>query len=144
MQHAAFVCRGQSGAELSCDVERLVLGQPADASQQRGHILAVDVLHRQEGQAVGLADAVHPADVLVRDLAGEPHLVVELGQAHGIAFERRRQELQRERLPEFEVVGPIDLAHAALPESRDDAIPLADHSAGLETAVVHPRRRQPS
>ncbi len=139
MQHPAFVCRGQPGAELSCDVERLVLGQPADASQQRGQILAIDVLHRQEGQAVGLADVVHPADVLVSDLAGEPHFVVELGQARGIAFERCRQELQRERLPELEVVGPIDLAHAALAESRDDAIPLADDGARLEAAVVDAR-----
>ena len=58
-----------------------------------------------------------------------PHLVVEPVEAAGVARERRGQELQRDRLPELQVVGAIDLAHAALAESRDDAVPLAEHGA---------------
>ena len=48
MQDAALVRRGEAGAELPRDLDRLVLRQPADASQQRREIFAVDVLHRHE------------------------------------------------------------------------------------------------
>ena len=50
MEHAPFVRGRESGAKLARDVEALVLGQPADAAKQRGQILAVHVLHRQEGR----------------------------------------------------------------------------------------------
>ncbi len=43
--------------------------QPADAPQQRRQVLAVDVLHREEGGALELADVVDAADVRMRDLA---------------------------------------------------------------------------
>ena len=65
MQHAALVRGREPGADLPRDLERLVLGQPADAPQRRGEIFAVDVLHRQEEMSVRLADVVHAADVRV-------------------------------------------------------------------------------
>ncbi len=65
MQHAAVVRGCQPGAQLSCDLERLVGGQAADAPEQRREILAVDVFHREEVPPVHLADVVHPAHVRV-------------------------------------------------------------------------------
>ena len=41
MQHALVVGVGQPGRDLARDVERLVPGQPADAAEQRGEVLAV-------------------------------------------------------------------------------------------------------
>ena len=130
MEDAPLVRRGQPGAELPRDLERLVLGQPADAAQQRRQVLAVHVLHREEQLAVDLADVVDAADVRVRHLPRGAHLVVELREPRRIVRERRRQELQRDRLAEPQVVGAIDLAHAAAPEQADDAIAAVEDAPG--------------
>ena len=107
-------------------------------------ILAVHVLHRQERQPVDLADVVHAAHVLVRHLPRQPDLRVELREADRIGFERRRQELERDRLTEVEVVGAIDLAHPTLPFALDDAIAAGEEGARLEAPVDAVRRgRQP-
>jgi hypothetical protein len=72
VQDAALVGGGKARANLPRDVERLVGWQAADAQQQRGEILAVDVLHREEVLAPindRLADIEDAAHVRVRDLA---------------------------------------------------------------------------
>ena len=43
-----------------------------------------------------------------------------------------RQELQRDRLVEREVVGAVHLAHAAASEQRDEAVAAGDDRAGRE------------
>ena len=72
----------------------------------------------------------------MRDLARHPHFGVELRQPRRIAVDVRRQELQRDRLAELQVVGAVDLAHAAAAEPPDDAVASAEERAGLEAAVV--------
>ena len=91
VQHAAFVRGGDAGAQLARELDRLVLRDPADASQQRGEVLAVDVLHREEAAAVGFAEVVEADDVLVRDLAGDAQLVVELRELVGVGRRRLRE-----------------------------------------------------
>ena len=78
MNHAAFVGRGNGRAELTRDLHRLVVRQPSDTPEQRRQRFPVDVLHREEAIAAGLTEVVEPADVLVRDLARDAKLVVEL------------------------------------------------------------------
>ena len=128
-------CAAASPAQ-SCarDLERLVRREPADALQERGEVLAVHVLHREEVLAVDLADVVDAADVGVRDLARDAHLGVEALEAVLLRSESPRQELQRDRLAELQVVGAIDLAHAAAPEQADDPVALGEHRAGREAA----------
>ena len=70
----------QAGTHLAGDLHRLVLGQPADAAQQRGQVLAVDVLHRDEVLSVDFSYVVNTADVRVADLSREPNFVVEILQ----------------------------------------------------------------
>ena len=50
------------------------------------------------------------------------------------------QELQRDRLPELQVVGAVDLAHAAAPDEADDAVALDEERAGVEARAVADRR----
>ena len=100
MQHAAVVGRGEAGADLARDLGGPLFREAADALQQPGQIFAVDQLHRQEHAAVVLADVVDAADVAVRHLARDAHLVVELGEPLRILGNGRRQELQRDGLPE--------------------------------------------
>jgi hypothetical protein len=44
--------------------------------------------------------------------------------------ERFRQELQRDRLAQLEVVGAVDLAHATAADQSDDAVAPLDHGTG--------------
>ncbi len=70
----------------------------------------------------------------MRDLARDADLIVETGQRGGIARGHFGQELERDFLPEREVVRAIDFAHAAAAEERDDAITTGEQRAGQEAA----------
>jgi hypothetical protein len=119
VQHAALVRGGERGADLPRHLHRLLLREAADALEQRREVLAVHVFHRQERTAVGLADVVGAADVAVRDGAGEADFVVELREPCRIAGELIRQQLERDRLSELQIVSAVDLAHPAAAERRD-------------------------
>jgi hypothetical protein len=144
MQHTAVVRRGQRSAQLACEIGGSVFGKSADASQRRGEIFAVDVLHGEKQMAVDLADVVHAADVRMGDLARRADFVVELREADGIVLEAVGQELQGDRLAEPQIVGAVHLAHAALAEHRDDAIATVENRSGTEPSVRdRVRRGQP-
>jgi hypothetical protein len=49
-----------------------------------------------------------------------------------IALDVTRQELQGDRLTEFEIVGPIHFAHAAASNEAKHPVAGADHGAGQE------------
>ena len=90
VEDASLVRGRHAGTELAREVDRLVLRDPPDPAQQRCQVLAVDVLHRQEAAAVGVAEVVEPDDVLVRDLPGCAQLVVKLRE-RGCRPRRRRR-----------------------------------------------------
>jgi hypothetical protein len=70
------------------------------------------------------------------DLGLRRNLVRHFGEPVGIGFHRLREELQRHLLAELQVIGQIDLAHAAAAELSHDAVPAAHHVAGHEAAEV--------
>ena len=83
----------------------------------------------------------------MRDLPGEANLGVELREADRVGLERLGQELQGDGLAERQVVGAIDLAHAALTDARHDPIAPGEQGARFEAAVRTARRgreRQPA
>ena len=136
MDDATFVGGGETGADLACDREAAFFRKSADAFDQRREILAVHVLHREKGLPLHLVDVVDAADIRVRHLARHAHFGVELRQPRGIAIDVGRQELERDCLTELQVVGAVDLAHAAATEPSDDAVAAAEQGAGIEAAVV--------
>ena len=79
-------------------------------------VLAVDVLHRQKGMSLDLADVVDAADVRVGDLARDANLGAESRELAVAGGDRVGQELQRDRLAEDEVIRAVDLAHPATAE----------------------------
>jgi len=139
VQHAALVRGGHAGTELARDLDRFVLRNAADPAEQRREVLAVDVLHREKPPAVGVAEIVEAADVLVRHLARDAQLVVELREPRRIGGGALGQELQRDRLIEREVVGAVDLAHAAAPQQADDAEAAGEHHARGKSAALADR-----
>src|SRR6185295_8442490 len=98
---------GKTRAQLSRDVERLVGGQTANPAKQRRQILPVDVLHGQEMTAVRQADVVHAADIRMRDLTGDPDLTKEPVEEVGALVDRSRQELERHRVAERQIVSAV-------------------------------------
>jgi hypothetical protein len=78
---------------------------------------------------------------LVRNPERHPHLVQKTLQTALVLLQTSRQELQRDRLAELQVVGPVDLAHPTATEQTDDSIPLDQHRARNEAALVGRRRR---
>jgi hypothetical protein len=144
MQDAAVVRRRETGAELACELERLVRWQPADAPQQRREILAVDVLHREEVLAAGFADVVYAAHVRMGNLPREPNFLMESSQPVSAMHDLGRQELERDGLSKLQVFSSIDFAHAAAAQQADDAVAAGEHRAGDELRAVEcVRRRQP-
>src|SRR4029079_6178337 len=92
-----------------------------DPLQQRREIFAVDELHREKRMAVHFRNVVDAADVRMRHLPRPPYFRVEPLAAHYVIRERFRQEFERDRLSELQIVGTVDLAHPAASEKTDDA-----------------------
>jgi hypothetical protein len=61
---------------------------------------------------------------------------MELGELDGIALEVTREELERDRLTEPQIIGAVDLAHAAFAQPADDAIAIGHDGSWLEPPVV--------
>ena len=74
-------------------------------------------------------------------LAGHADLVVKAFQAPRIVDQGLGQELQGHRLTQLEIVGPVDLAHAALAQQPHDAVARGQHGAGSEATLVKGTRR---
>ena len=145
MQHALLVRRGKARAQLPRDLNRLLFGKVADAPEQRGEILAVDVLHRQEVAPVDVADVVDAADVRMRDLPGDLDLVRGSAPAapRPVSTSRGRN-FERDALAQFQVICPIDFSHPAAPDQPVDPVPARNHRPGEEASLVERRRRRPS
>ena len=95
--------------------------------------------------ALDFIEVVHAADVGMRHLSRHPHLGVQLREAGRVSIDIRWQELERNRLPEFQIVGAEDLAHAATSQSPDDPVTSAEERPGREAAVIdRARGREPA
>ena len=101
-------------ASVSARIERALV-------EARGQGLALDVLHRDVDEAVGLADFVHGANVRM----------VERGRGPGLAFEAlarlrvglvvRPQQLEGDTPAELCVLGQVDVGHAAGAQLRAES-----------------------
>ena len=141
MDDAALMGGGESRAQLARDVGGFVFRESANPAERAREVFPVDVLHREIQEAVGLADVVDAAHVGVGDLPRGAHLVVKLSEAHRIVAERFRQELQRDRLAEAQIVRPIHLPHPAAAEETDDPVAAVEQRAGSKAPVADRIRR---
>ena len=141
VQHPLVVRGREAGAELARYFEGFVRGQTADAPQQGSQVLAIHVLHGEELHAVDFPDVVNAADVGMGHLARDPDLVAEPRQCALVFGNGLGEELQRDRLAEFEIGGAVHLAHAALAQQRDDTVPFEQQRAGREAAFIRRARR---
>jgi hypothetical protein len=47
-----------------------------------------------------------------------------------------RQELERDRLAQLEIVGPIDFTHAAFAQQADDTVTTREYHSRYKSGVV--------
>ncbi len=115
-----------------------------------GQRLAVEQLHGEEHDLVGRAgphitglalsaveglvaeDVVNPAHVRMRHLAREVHLALEHRDRALVLGDAREDRLERYAFVQLEILGFVELAHAALRDIADDAEAQGDDVAGLE------------
>ncbi len=132
MEHPFVVSGGESQGHLARDADRGVFGQPALAVEQGCEALAVDPLHREECPSVRLHDVVHAADVRVGDPARDAHLADQPREPSLVGAERIRQNLDRGRLAELEVVRLVDLPLSASSGQGEDPVATRQHRAGIK------------
>ena len=137
MNHAAFVRSGQTCANLPGDLDGFVAGKSADSPDQRSEILAIDVLHGQKWNTVGISDIKYAADIGMRDLPRDAHLRMEPRERAGVLGQAGRKKLDRHDLAELEVFGAIDFAHAAAAGECHDTIAVRDDLPGGEPAAAN-------
>ena len=90
--------------------------------QPLGQRLPFEILHDEVLDTLGVADVVDRADVRVRKLRDRPGLPLESLPRLGGKREMGRQHLDRHRAFESRVPGPVDLAHPAGAERREDLV----------------------
>ena len=113
-----------------------------DALRQR---LAVEQLHRQEGDALAARTIAVPRSkarqtlaCVTRRASGTSRLSRAIALSSSASTERDR--LERHALAELEVVGLVDLAHAALRDEADDAVAVGHEHAGAEGGAARLHR----
>ena len=117
----------------------------------RGERPALDVSHRQEGDAVGLADVVDLAEIRVVEPGGGLGLAEEPLAGLGPDGLLRVGDLQRHVALEMGIVGQIDRPHPT-PAERPEHLVAADRAGqplvghrrlGRADRAVRARRRRP-
>jgi hypothetical protein len=72
----------------------------------------------------------------MRDLSRDSNLVVELCEPGRIVLQFGREEFQRDRLTESQIIGSINFTHSAAAKETDDSVPVAENRARREAAVT--------
>ena len=108
--------------DLRGDRDRARRLERALATQQRLQVGPVDVAHRDEEAAVGLARLVDRDDVRVVEARGEPRLAEHPLAEPFVVGEALAQQLQGDRALEPHVERAVHLAHAAAPGKSADLV----------------------
>jgi hypothetical protein len=135
MNNPLCMRRPQSRAQLAGDFDPPVLRDSPDLLQKRRQILPIDKLHGEELFTIDLTDVVNSANVGVRYLTGHSYFITKELEAIGVVGKTVWQELEGDRLFEFEIVSAIDFSHTASPQSSDDAVSPRENSPGTEPGV---------
>ena len=122
VHEAAGVCGVERRADLGDDPRGAVRREPALGVDQRPQILTLHVAHDDEQQAVDLVGLVDRDDMAVIDRGGHARLALEAGAELDVRRQRRGDHLQRDRAREAQLCGPVDDAHAAVPDQLLDAV----------------------
>ena len=129
MHHAFAMSDFQGAADLKNDAGSLVGWQLTLFIEDSTEILPLQILHRDELEAVRLTKIENADDVAVCDLAGEDEFLLEAPQHFRIGGKFGANDFQCDQTLKFNIVGFVNRAHSALAQERDDFIALAKYHA---------------
>ena len=133
MDHAFGMGAIEGTADLLHHADSFLGRELSRAAQERAQVLAVDVFHTDEADAIGLAQVVDADHVLVRNVARENQLLLEALQNRGIGRQFGTDHLKRDQAVEFAVARLVDRAHAALPQHTQNLVTSTEKHARLQT-----------
>ena len=120
------------------------------ARDERGQILALDQLHHERGEVGCLLESVDRGDVRMIERGEHFGFALKAREAIGVAGDRRRQHLDRDRPFQIAVGRAIDLAHAAGADGGDDFVGAEARAGGegqggviIRAATAPQRSMQP-
>ena len=130
-------------------VAHLLRDREADPERQRAAVAdevleghALEVLHRDVGDARGLAEVVGPEHVAVRDAPGELDLLLEALEEGRVAREGLGpQQLEGHDLVELPVARAVHDAHAALAQRAEDLVAVGEDLPAAEDGAGGRARR---
>src|SRR5262249_19700701 len=117
-------------AHLDAEGRHLGRRQRAASRDELGERLSLDVLHRDEGTSLVLADVEDPHHVRMRQPRGEPRLADEAPPQFLVPREVLREALQRHRPLELDVLGEVDGGHRAVAERPHELVAASDERGG--------------
>jgi len=79
---------------------------------------------------------VNTANVGVADPEGGLYFVEETLETRLIALYSLRQELESNRLAEFQIIGTVNLAHTASAQESDDAVTPRQYRTRYEAGLI--------
>jgi hypothetical protein len=125
--------------DLECDADGLVLGERSTRADAIGQLATLELLHREEGHVVGLAEIEDVDDPGMPDVGGEPRFLHETSDGLGVGAKLFAQELDGDDATELEMASLVDPAHAAAAEHTLDAVSTGDERASRELGckLVH-------
>jgi hypothetical protein len=135
MQHSLGVGSGQAGTKLARDFQSLVRRQPPNTPQQRRQILAVHIFHGEERVPIHFAHVINPANIRMRNSPREPNLIAKTLQQSFIFARLFGKKLERNRLPQRQIIGAINFSHAAATQQCNDAIPPSQQASRKKSSL---------
>src|ERR1035437_508915 len=104
----------QGAADLPHDFHRFRWRKYLLLDDQAVQVLALDVLHGDELDSIGIAQVVNADHVLVRDLMGQHKLLLEALKNGGISSQFRTDHFKRDHAIHFAVPRAVNRTHASL------------------------------
>ena len=136
MNDAHGMSLGQRLARLEQVLHGDLGGEGSVLGQHRVEVAPVEVLHHQVGGAVGHRPHVaHPRHVLAAEARRGAPLAEEASDELRVLQRLRPEELDGDALPELEVLGHVNNAHAPFPEDALDEVLVGDDLADAHGGI---------
>ena len=140
MNHIDGMCRVERKTCLADGFDCFFRSELAALEQQTPQVRALDELHGDELDPIGVGQIVNTDYVLVGHLMGQQKFLLEAGDNGGVRGQIPANHFQRNEAIQFAVLGFVHRAHAAFAQQLQNFVASADHVPGVENggADGHP------
>jgi hypothetical protein len=143
VNHASGVCGSERAANLRDNPHCLFRRKFSSFTEHGAKVAALDELHGDELETLGLSQVENANDVPVGNFASEDQLLFEAAKDFRITGEVRANQLESNEAFELRVARLVNGAHSALAEQREDFVAIGQQCPDklLSLGVGGVRRR---